>query len=163
MDKVWRVVEGYEGEYWVSACGRIKNKKKILRTQSDKDGYRIYTFSKGKKKWTAKIHRLVLSTFTLVHYGYPLHVNHEDGDKTNNHFLNLNWVTAKENSAHAVMTGLIKRGEKSTSSKLTEIAVKDIRYRYFWHLANQRELAKEYGVVRQTISKIISRKRWGHI
>ena len=39
-------------------------------------------------------------------------VNHEDGNKKNNHYSNLKWVTSKENSQHAHDNGLINSKKK---------------------------------------------------
>lgn len=54
-------------------------------------------------------------------------------------------------------------GELSTSSKLTEVAVIDIRARFAAGNATRAELAKEYGVCRATISDIARGKSWKHI
>jgi hypothetical protein len=37
-------------------------------------------------------------------------VNHKDGDTHNFNINNLEWVTEKENSIHAINTGLRKNG-----------------------------------------------------
>lgn len=57
------------------------------------------------------VHVLVAETFLNGDFeGYE--VNHEDGDKTNNHLENLSWVTHSENIRHAYDNGLIKSVRK---------------------------------------------------
>ena len=52
------------------------------------------------------VHRLVAECFCERPPG-NVEVNHKDGNKLNNHFSNLEWVTHLENVRHAYRTGLI--------------------------------------------------------
>lgn len=57
-----------------------------------------------------------------------------------------------------------KQGSSNGRAKLTESAVRDIRYRYACggH-PNQSDLAREYGVSDAAISDIITGRHWSHI
>lgn len=55
------------------------------------------------------------------------------------------------------------RGEKNGASKLSNEDVIEIRKKYKQGGANKAQLSKEYNVSWVTISRIITRKIWGHI
>lgn len=78
-----------------------------LTPKLDKYGYYTVKLSVKRKIFYRTIHRLVAETFIPNPLNLP-QVNHIDGNKTNNHIDNLEWVTPKENTHHAFSTGLHK-------------------------------------------------------
>lgn len=89
-------------------------------------------------------------------------VNHIDGNKTNNVYTNLEWVTPKENTAHAIEIGLLDNsGESHVNSKLTNKEVLGIRALIGTIL--QKDIAKLYDISEMSVSLIKRRKRWKHI
>lgn len=73
---------------------------------SSKDNYWTCTLKSKEGKYVKRsIHRLLLQTFVPNPEG-KAHVNHIDGDKSNNDLSNLEWATPKENAQHAIENGL---------------------------------------------------------
>ena len=122
MKEIWKDIKNFEGFYMVSNLGRVKSlnrtikrkgihgnlhlKEKILKQTPDKDGYLCVTLRrKGKSIQSIKVHRLVASHFIPNLENKPT-VNHKDGNKTNNCVYNLEWATHKEQTIHAINTGL---------------------------------------------------------
>lgn len=83
------------------------NERKELTPYSTGNGY-LQVRIKGKP---TLVHRLIAGLF-IPNYLRKMQVNHIDGDKTNNHADNLEWVTASENCQHAHDTGLSKSTDK---------------------------------------------------
>lgn len=107
MLEKWKRID--EFPYEISNYGRVKShnntrsrKTKIINGTIMKNGYR--TVSINKKKYY--VHRLV-GKFFVEGYKEGLHINHKDGDKLNNYYKNLEWVTNEENVRHAWKNGLV--------------------------------------------------------
>ena len=105
----------------ISNYGNIKNNKtnKILKQQNNNRGYCVVRVSthKSNKCWikkTFRIHRLVAQYFVDNPLNKP-QVNHIDGNKNNNRYDNLEWVTNKENANHAIKHGLWDKVFKSAN------------------------------------------------
>lgn len=109
MKEEWRPIKGYEGLYEVSNMGRVKSlhfDKEIIRKQVERtNGYMEVNLSKDGTTNVKVVHRLVAIAFIKNPNNYEC-VNHKDGNKKNNTVDNLEWCTAKENTHHAIKTGL---------------------------------------------------------
>ena len=119
----WKEVEGTNGAIEVSTHGRVKSNLRdgrILKATADSKGYlRLRVTLQGVKK-SYKVHRLVAQAFIENPEG-KAQVNHIDGNKTNNHVENLEWVSNKENARHAISSGLwdsvIKGAKKENENR----------------------------------------------
>lgn len=114
-------------------------------------------------KWrTRRVHRLVAEAFLPNPEGKP-EVNHKDGDKSNNCVSNLEWATSKENKDHGWANGLYTaRGELHVDSVLTDKQVHEI-CRLLEEGARNIDLARAFGVHKDTISRIRIGDNWKHI
>lgn len=81
------------------------------RINSKRGGYCEIMLFKNNVGKRFKIHRLVATEFLNNPHDKP-EVNHIDGNKSNNCVDNLEWVTSKENKAHAWNAGLINSEHK---------------------------------------------------
>lgn len=115
-------IKNYEGFYSISANGDIysldrtiigtdgvkyfKKGQKIKCTSNKQTNYYQVSFWKDNKGTWLYLHRLLAEHFIKNPLNKP-EVNHIDGNRQNNCLSNLEWVTSKENSQHAIKTGLI--------------------------------------------------------
>lgn len=106
--EIWKDIKDYEGYYQISSEGNVRNVKtqQILKGDTNNLGYRRVTlYTPIRKRFF--IHRLVALHF-CEGYSEKLVVNHKDGNKQNNNYLNLEWVTHSENDLHAYNMNLRK-------------------------------------------------------
>lgn len=113
--EIWKPVpyQEYDKFNEVSTIGNVRRKGKVLKTHI-RNGYKavcLYNYE-SKKQLTVNIHRLVAKCFIENPHSYTC-VNHKDGDKTNNTLENLEWCSYKQNTEHAIKTGLSKPHPKS--------------------------------------------------
>ena len=105
-------LQGYEclENYFISEEGFVYSSKfgtlKRLKGNTDSNGYKYLDVRNPNVDIRfPKIHRLVARAF-IPNPENKSQVNHKDGNKTNNHYKNLEWATNKENRIHAIRTGL---------------------------------------------------------
>ena len=121
----WRDIVGWEGLYQVSNEGQVRGFHKRYKSMRDKkltlvgNRYLYVGLYDKPRKQLVPVHRLVAETFIPNPDKKP-EVNHINGIKTDNRVGNLEWVTRKENEAHAFRIGLKKRrkdGKKTDQYK----------------------------------------------
>ncbi len=174
----WKDIPYFEGMYMVSTFGRIKSlartrkshrgtiaavTEKIMSQKVQGNGYLSLGLRKlGSKRKFYSAHKLVAIVF---HGGdkIPLTVNHLDGIKKNNFYLNIEWSTQKENNDHAISIGLVNNvGSANSKAKVSESDVVEIR-RLSKSGVGYNELASMMNVGKNQISRIISKKAWKHV
>lgn len=141
MEKeIWKTIPEFEGLYQISNHGRIKSlerqdtgegygkyyrPEKIKKPSIGTNGYYGISFFKAKKRYPKSVHRLVAELFVKNPDNKPC-VNHLDGDKLNNYYKNLGWVSYSENMNHAFENNLIKNavgGKSITSKKVKQLTI----------------------------------------
>ena len=113
--EIWKDIEGYEGKYQVSNCGRVKSlgrfiekkgqspaylHERILSTHIHK-GYEmigLYSNNKGK---TFSVHRLIANAFIPNPNNFP-HIDHINTISTDNRIENLRWVNRSMNMMNEI-------------------------------------------------------------
>lgn len=101
------------------------------------------------KKVCLNVHRAIAHSF--VENPDPdnkIQVNHIDGNKQNNHYTNLEWVTNQENLDHAFQLGL-------KTKIFTMDQIRQMREDYNSHKCTQSQLAKIYNVHCSQITDIM--------
>lgn len=164
----WLDIVGFENCYQISDLGRVKSFakiqngfKEIIKKQViDNRGYYRVSLGKNGTKKTLKVHRLVASNFCKNPYNYN-EVNHIDGNKLNNNYINLEWCTRKQNMEHASKNNLLPKlcGEQNNCSKLKE---KTVIYIIESKLT-PKEISIKTGVNICSIYDIRSGRSWKHL
>ena len=113
--------------YIVNDSGEIRNINtgNYIKKSIGRDGYvKVSLMKKSGGTTYVMLHRLLMMAFKPVNNMEKLQINHIDGNKKNNNFNNLEWVTAKENIQHAIKTHLTNfdylYGEKTNFSHYKE-------------------------------------------
>lgn len=164
----WKLISDFNSKFEVSNLGNIRNVKtgKVLKQYLNKTtgyyGISVRPDGRQSKARLLKPHRYVAICFVENPDDKP-EVNHKDGDKTNNHHLNLEWVTSKENTQHAWRLGLNssnnRKGHEHVQSKLSQSDREYVLENYGKHgkATTGRALAEKFGVDKMQIYRIIKR------
>lgn len=151
-------------DYFITQQGSVESSRtgKILKGRLDKNGYLLVNLYKDRQSYTRKVHRLVAEAF-IPNPDNKTQVNHKDGNKSNNHVINLEWSTQSENMRHAYRNGLnhISDLQRKRTSEINKVKLKGA---YTWShpeygqfLGGQRELSRLYNNPNQgNLSKLIT-------
>lgn len=160
----WR--KTHDPDYEVSSLGRVRRATdghstkagRVLKPSVHTSGRLVVRF--GRPQRTYFVHHLVLDAFTGPRPdGHE--TNHKDGNPRNNRVENLEWVTRSENIQHARENALAPQGERNGRAILTEAQVREVA-----HMAQQMpqtEVARRFGVSKDTVSDIVCGRRWRHV
>ena len=125
----------------------------------DITGYYKVRLSESGVSKLVSVHRLVCEAFTVRP---PLQVNHKDGDKRNNHWLNLEWVTSRENHYHAYRNGMLNKSG-AFQTKLTEDQVLECRRRFAQGQGTIKGMARELGMGRNAMRDAVRGRSWTYL
>lgn len=164
--EIWKPI--FDGVYAVSTLGRVKRVARhssitknggVLKPQL-RGRYYCVNISLAGKVQHKSVHLLVAQAFLgPIPQGH--NVDHVRPDKSNNTLGNLEYVTHAENVARAVRLKIHPHGERHYGALLTADQVIEIRRRY--QPGEGGRLAREFGVARKTVQKLIKRRSWRHI
>lgn len=105
MEEVWKDINGYEGLYQVSNCGRVRSlkygKQRLLKQAISKDGYLYVVLYKDRTNKHHYVHRLVATEFCLGANEFR-DINHLDKDRANNYYKNLEWCSHQHNTRYSL-------------------------------------------------------------
>lgn len=146
----------------VSRDGNVKNKDGRIKSINDNGaGYKFVSVYNQDRKRSKQfyIHRLVAEIFIGETCDVKTQVNHKDGDKSNNHVDNLEWVCPKENIRHMHDNGM--NMNRRNHGKLNKLSNSIIAYAYskvVMGISGVGVTAKEYGMPRTTLSSIVNKR-----
>lgn len=123
--KIWKPIKGYEGFYEVSNTGFVRSVSRIVRKwdgvkqhhgqilkgDKGKIGHMRVTLSKYDIKKRFLVHQIVARHFLEPRPGVD-HIDHINGDPTDNRATNLRWATPKENSNNPITLRRMKKAQE---------------------------------------------------
>ena len=163
---IWKdvIIKGKKTNYQVSNTGLVLNTEtgNILVHRLNRYGYPYINIRFNGHIKTLIIHRLVAIAFIPNPENKP-QVNHINGKKKFNWVGNLEWVTAKENTAHAIRTGLAGSiGITNSNNKYSEDQIHQVCYLLEQGL-NGVAINKITGIPSHVTNHIKKGDEWIHI
>jgi hypothetical protein len=158
-----RPIRGLENYFSVSEDGVVYSTRSGVLKQHVWGGYMSTALHVTDGEFffhkTMYVHRLVAQEFCSGRTRRKRFVNHKDGNKHNNHYSNLEWVTERENKLHAYANGLTAhppgsvKYPRATVEKVIELRKKGLTF---------REIENLTGVSNSYASQLINGRRRQH-
>lgn len=130
------ILEDIDDRYWISNYGRVfdTNIGCCMVPFFQGNGYLAISLQRKKGYYASHnqhsriitIHRFVGFAFLGIPNNPSLTINHKDSIKINNYYMNLEWVTQKENVSYSFENGNRGVGENSNRVVYTEVEVRKI-------------------------------------
>lgn len=167
---VWKSVKGFS-KYEVSEDGYVRLKVKT-RTRMEghvlkghlNQGYRLYKMVNDyDEKVVISAHRLVALAFIGDPPSDVHQVAHGDGNRLNNHYKNLRWATAQENTNDKFKHGTVLSGSENPRALLTEEQVRKIRKEYKGKYGDIQRLANKYGLSHSAMYSVCHGLNWREV
>lgn len=159
------IVPGIFDYYLISNYGRVYNSYMniFLKPGISGSGYYFVYLSTVYGQKMMQLHRLVMLTFEPIENADQLQVNHKDGNKLNNKYYNLEWVTRSQNILHAYANGLNHLGEDNIRATITEeTAIRICELLQVGNYTNQ-QIADICGTTESVVSCIKQHRTWKYI
>ncbi len=154
----WADIPQFPG-HQASDDGQVRDHRRILPRSRHCRGYIVVNLRVNKRTRTQLVHRLVGMAHIPNPLGLPF-INHKDGDRTNNDVRNLEWVTALQNTAHAIKRGSVQpRRFGRMIAKLTPQTVIESR-RLVAGGASYKAIGRQMGVSGAAIRKCCLGMTW---
>ena len=151
-----------DGRYSVDTEGNVYGPQGLKNKCINRHGYYTVGIKINGKSKSIIVHRLIAKAFIPNPDNKP-QVNHIDGNKLNNSAVNLEWVTNKENSEHAIFNGLfipLSEHQYKNAGKLNFQKANEIRVLYKTKKYTQKEIGKMYNIGSHQVSKIVNNINW---
>lgn len=144
--EIWKEIKGWEGIYWISNLGRVKNRFKIMKPHLNKVGYFQIDFRGDKKRIKPYIHRLVAEAFVSNPDPEKFKVvNHKDECRTNNYSTNLEWTTTMGNMhSGTVQERLAVHHLARRNNKLSSLSTQEEKDAYIKFREYHNEYQRNY-------------------
>lgn len=151
-----REIKGYPN-YFITEDGKVISKQskktKELCQWIDGTGYKQVIIYKNGKRHYKRVHQLVAEAFVEDKSEENCMVNHIDGNKVNNNFKNLEWVSNRENTQHAYDNGLYRSTYKCKVKAIHKTTKEEFIFRSI------RSCAKELELNRKTLTENLKEKK----
>jgi hypothetical protein len=148
--------------YKFSETGKVWSNKygTYMSTRVNPNGYeQVGLINHAQKRKMIYIHRIIAELFVPRLDTTKNHVNHKNGNKTDNHYKNLEWCTPKENMEHAKETGLHNQdGTNNHQCKFDEQTI-DRVFILLSEGLSQRAVGAILNMSQQHVSQIKTGKR----